>query len=186
MSETDFIVDFIRKVINEEKPAAPGAKPKSNPDEKIKKKKRGKKHGRGEVIVGYGPGKGAGGRFLGSVNSAGALAKTDPKLLMQNLNVKSGGSGLGGAEKILKAATSQTDTMNKAFGDVKKIKTGKKEAVVVKPGDINARNGANLLHHVLIGALGAKFLQAPEAIQIQAAGSEIIIHISPYKNSWEG
>jgi len=177
MADADFIVNFIRKVISEEK------EEKEKEDEP-KPKPRGKKYGKNDIIVGYGSGKGAGGRFLGSVNEAGALAKQNPKQLMKNLSVNSGGSGLRGAEKVLAAATSKTDAMSSAFGGVSKISKGKKEAVVIRPGKINARNGANLLHHVLIGAQGAGIFTAPEAVQIQVAGGQIIVHISPYKNSW--
>ena len=178
MSETDFIVDFVRKVISEQ----------SQKEEKPKMpaKKKRKAYGKNDIIVGYGAGKGAGGRFLGSVNEAGALAKGNPKLLMQNLGVSSGGSGLAGAEKVLSAALSKTDTMSTAFNGVTKVKSGGVEALYISPGLINARNGANLLHHVLIGAQGAGVFTAPKAVQIQTTGDKIVIHISPYKNSWEG
>jgi hypothetical protein len=173
MAKTDFIVNFIRKVISEEK-----EKDSSEP------KHKGKKYGKNDIIVGYGPGKGSGGRFLGSVNEAGALARDAPRELMKNLSVAAGGSGLTGVEKILKAAISKTDAMNQAFNGISKISKGERSAISITPGQINARNGANLLHHVLIGAQGAGMLRTPEAVQIQVAGSKIIVHVSPYKNSW--
>lgn len=179
MSETDFIINFVRKVINEK------TEEKSE-KEPSKKRSRGKAYGKGDIIVGYGAGKGAGGRFLGSVNEAGALAKDNPRQLMKNLGVGSGGSGLGGAQKVISSALSKTDAMSTAFQGVTKVKAGTREALYVNPGQINARNGANLLHHVLIGAQGAGVLSAPEAIQIQVVGGKIVVHISPYKNSWEG
>ena len=178
---SDFIIDFVRKVILEEKEKEKEDKNK----DKEPKSRKGKKYGKGDIIVGYGTGKGAGGRFLGSVNEAGALAKEQPKQLMKNLGVSGGGAGLSGVLKVISAAVGNTDTMKRAFGGATKIKKGTKEAVIIRPGDINARNGANLIHHVLIGAKGAGMFNADAAIQIQAAGSEIVIHLSPYKNSWE-
>lgn len=172
MTDTDFIVDFVRKVIKEEK-------------EKTKKPKpKGKKYGRNDIIVGYGAGKSAGGRFIGSVNEAGALAKEDPGALMNNLGVKAGGSGLKGAEKILKAAISSTEAMKIAFGNLTAKMSGARGSITVKPGKINSRNGANLLHHVLVGAQGAGIFNAPEAVQLQVYKDTIVVHISPYKNSW--
>ena len=174
MTDTDFIVDFVRKVIKEEKEKTKKPKPKP----------KGKKYGRNDIIVGYGAGKSAGGRFIGSVNEAGALAKEDPGALMSNLGVKAGGTGLKGAEKILEAAISSTETMKIAFGKLTAKTSGAKGSITVTPGRINSRNGANLLHHVLVGAQGAGIFKAPEAVQLQVYENTIVVHISPYKNSW--
>ena len=169
MTDTDFIVDFVRKVISEEK-------------EKTKKtRQKGKKYGRNDIIVGYGAGKSAGGRFIGSVNEAGALAKQDPKILMSNLRVKAGGTGLPGVKNVLSKAISATEAMSIAFG---KLSEPKSDVIMITPGKINARNGANLLHHVLVGAQGAGIFKAPEAVQLQVYKDTIVVHISPYKNSW--
>ena len=182
MSKPDFIINFVRKVLKEQAEE----KNKESKESPKPKKSKMKKHAPGDIVVGYGGGKGSGGRFLGSVNEAGALAKKDPKALMKNLGVGSGGTGLAGAEKLVSAVISGTDAMSRALKGVSKVKSGGKDAVFITPGEINARNVANLLHHVFIGAKGAGIFASPkEALQIQVSGGKVVIYQSPFKNSWK-
>ena len=68
-------------------------------DEPKPKKKLGKKIKVGEIGLSVG-----GGGFTKVVADAGALAKSNPKLLMTNLEIKGGGNGLDGVVKNLEAS----------------------------------------------------------------------------------
>ena len=84
-------------------------------EEKEKPKGRGNKKKAvkikpGEIGLSVG-----GGAFTKAVADAGALATKDPKQLMKNLEVSSGGSGFDGAGKIIQQAIGGAEVMQQAY-----------------------------------------------------------------------
>ena len=161
------IRQYIQRILNE------------GEDEPKPKKKKVTKIKPGEIGLSVG-----GGGFTKVVADAGALATKNPKQLMQNLEVKSGGSGLDGAMKIIKQAISTNDVMKQAYGGAKNISKGGASGLTVTMGQLNARNGAKFLHHTLMGAIKAGLLKSDVPLQIQVDGERVIIYASEIKGSW--
>ena len=99
---------YIQKILNEEE-----EKPKKEKKKKVTKIKAG------EIGLSVG-----GGGFTKVVADAGALATKNPKQLMDNLEIKSGGKDFNGAQTIIKQALDGSDVMQKAYGGLRKISKG--------------------------------------------------------------
>jgi len=132
--------------------------------------------------IGLSVGRGA---FTKVVADAGALAKDNPKQLMKNLEIETGGSGLDGVVKILRQAFEGTEVMDAAYGGLTKVTSGDRVGVEVSMGELNARNGAKFLHHTLMGAMSAGIFSSGEPLQIQVVGDGVVIHTGEYKGDWE-
>ena len=159
---------YIQKILNEE-------------EEKSKKEKKKKvtKIKAGEIGLSVG-----GGGFTKVVADAGALATKNPKQLMANLEIKSGGTDFNGAQAIIKQALAGSDIMKKAYGSLKNVSKGSLAGLEVSMGVLNARNGAKFLHHTLMGAMAAGKFQSTLPLQIQVVGDKVVIHTSEIKGSW--
>jgi len=125
-----------------------------------------------------------GGAFTKAVADAGALATKDPKQLMKNLEVSSGGSNFDGAGKIIQQAIGGAEVMQLAYGGVKKVSKGGNPGLRISMGELNARNGAKFLHHTLMGAMKAGLLKSNEPLQIQVDGEGVVVYASEIKGSW--
>lgn len=170
----DKLINEINAIIREEKSEE---KPKPK-----KKKKSKRKIKPGEIGLSVGRG-----GFTMTVADAGALATQNPKKLMGNLKIKSGGKGLTGAVQVLKQALVGTDAMKQAFGGLSKVSKGGKTGYSVGMGVLNARNGAKFIHHTLMGAKNAGlFNNNEEPLQVQVIGNEVIVYSSDMKGSWSG
>tara|TARA_B100000519_G_C14244608_1_gene439181 strand:+ start:1155 stop:1658 length:504 start_codon:yes stop_codon:yes gene_type:complete len=159
---------YIRSILNE---ASDGL---------LSEKKKMSKIQPGEI--GLSVGRGA---FTKVVADAGALAKENPKQLMKNLQIDTGGQGLDGVVKILRQAFNGTDVMDSAYGGLSKVTSGNRTGIEVSMGELNARNGAKFLHHTLKGAQSAGLLSSNEPLQIQVVGDGVVIHNGEHKGDWE-
>ncbi len=166
---------YIRKILSEEaEETGPGYGdlPKGRGS-------KGKKIQAGEIVLSTGRG-----GFRKAVKEAGALAEKQPKQLMKNLGIDKGGKDLQGAIDIMKAAISGTDTMGSAYGGLSIETKGDQKAVIIKPGGLDARNGAKFVHHTLIGAKNAGLYSIGVPLQVGVGNGQIVIYTSPQKGSW--
>jgi len=168
---------YIKKILEEGEEES--TKEKKSPG-RGHKKKVGKKIKVGEIGLSVG-----GGGFTKVVADAGALAKSNPKLLMTNLEIKGGGKGLDGVVKIWKQTMKQA-TMNKAYGGgISTITKGTRKGLKISTDQIGPRNGAKFLHHTLMGAKSAGLFSSDTPLQIQVVGDGVIVHTGENKGDWE-
>jgi hypothetical protein len=148
-------------------------------EEEEPKKKKVVKIKPGEIGLSVG-----GGGFTKVVADAGALAKSNPKQLMANLEIKGGGRDFEGAQKILKQALAGNAVMQQAYGGLTKVSKGGSSGIRITMGQLNARNGAKFLHHTLMGAMKAGLLSSNVPLQIQVDGENVIVYAAEVKGSW--
>ena len=168
------LIEKINNILREEKES--GGKKKA-----ATKKKKAAKIKPGEIGLSVGRG-----GFTKTVADAGALATQAPKKLMDNLEIKKGGSNLEGAVEVIKQALTGAEAMSNAYSGLSKVSRGGKTGYSLSMGALDARNGAKFMHHTLKGAQGAGLLQMSEPLQIQVVGDEVVIYTSDVKNSWTG
>ena len=153
----------------------------SSSSEKPKSKKRKSKKASGPTITAS-PGRG---RFETGVNDAGALGKDNPKQLMKNLKITSGGSGdLQGVANILAQAFKGAEAMQKAYGDHREISKGDKKGLQVSVDKIDARNGMKYIQHTLVAAQKVGLFRLKDPVQIDIDTGNIVIYFSNDKGSW--
>ena len=161
------IRSYIRSILNEQL------------DDLPKKKRTKIKPGE----IGLSVGRGA---YTKVVADAGALAEENPKQLMKNLEIKSGGSGLDGVVKILRQAFNGATAMEAAYGGMSKVTKGERVGIEISMGELNSRNGAKFLHHTLKGAENAGLFSSDDKpLQIQVVGDGVVIHTGEYKGDWD-
>lgn len=170
------LIEKINRILREQK----DGKGKSKLNEKSKPKKA-KKIKPGEIGLSVGRG-----GFTKSVADAGALATQNPKKLMDNLQIKKGGTGIEGTISVVQQAIGGAKAMESAYGNFSKVSKGGKTGYSLGMGALDARNGAKFIHHTLMGAKNAGILSVDEPLQIQVVGDEIIIYSSEVKGSWTG
>jgi len=126
------------------------------------------------------------GRFSAGVKEAGALAKEDPKKLMQNLKVKSavGQTDIEKIKTLLVQAFIGTDVMKNVYSGLSQVSSGSKTGLKIKVAEIKVRDGIKYLYHTLIGAQNAGILKLTSLIQIENASNTVIIY-SGERKTWE-
>jgi len=156
---------------------APSEKPKK------KSKKTKEKASAGEIRTAGAFG--SGGRAKSFVTDAKARAESDPKGLMEDLGIKSGGSGddLFQVQTIFNSAIHGNSVMSSAYtgarinlekpaGSDKAVK-----AVLVTMGGLDRKNGVRFMAHTLVAAQNAGFLNLDGGLQFaQGTSSDIIVY----------
>jgi len=165
---------YIRRMLTEQD-GEPSSSEKPKP-----KKRKSTKTKPGSITASTGSGK-----FTTGVNEAGALAKNDPKKLMKNLKISSGGPGdLKGVEYILKQAFKGAEAMQQAYSGYSAVSKGDKKGIKVSMGKLDPRNGVKYLQHTLVAAKTAGMFPLKDALQIDTDGGDIIIYLSDIKRGW--
>ena len=119
------------------------------------------------------------------VKEAGALAKDNPKQLMKNLKILSGGAGdLKGVASILTQALKGAEAMQKAYSGYSEVSKGDKKGIKVSMAGLDPRNGVKYLQHTFVAAKTAGLFRLKDALQIDVAGGAIIIYLSDIKGGW--
>lgn len=165
---------YIRRMLTEEKP------PSEVDEEPKKKRRKTTKTKPGSITASIGRG-----NYSSGVKEAGALAKDNPRLLMKNLKISSGGPGdLKGIQHILKQAFMGAEAMQQAYSDYNMISKGNKEGIKVSMSKLDPRNGVKYLQHTLFAAKEAGIFPLTDALQIDTSGNDVIIYMSNIKRSW--
>jgi hypothetical protein len=167
------IKDIVSDILFEEK-----KEEEKKEEEKKEKKPRSKAKAGIEASTGSG-------RFSAGVKEAGALAKDDPKKLMQNLKVSSvsGSDDMAKIKDLLKQAFVGTDAMKKVYTGLTQITMGMKTGLKVSVSEIKSRDGIKYLYHTMVGAENAGVLKLDSLVQIENSSGSIIIY-QGNKNSW--
>ncbi len=137
---------------------------------------------KGDVVV-----SGARGRPSKLTMEAGALAQSNPKQLMKNLNVSSSQRGnLDGLSSLLKQALTGTEAMKRAFGTTKLVQSKNDlKGVQVAQGELKLGTAAKFLNYSLVGAIKAGIISPEEVIQVKVlSGTGLVVYLSKTK-SWE-
>jgi hypothetical protein len=170
-----YLKQVIRKILTEQE--TQDEPKKASPSEPQKKKSDTLP---GEIGLSVGRG-----RWSKTIQEAGALAVDDPKQLMKNLKISERATGYNGVAKILDQALKSTETMRAAYKEISIAESGDKKGILIKMNELDNRNGAKYIQHVLVGAINSGMLGLNIPIQVDRIDDDsVVVYSSPVKNSW--
>ena len=124
------------------------------------------------------------GRVKAAVEEAGALARKNPKKLMQNLGVDGPPGGDSTAEKVLslvRSAIYGNEVMRQAYAGARELPTkeeGAQSKIAVTPRDLDIRSATKYMQHTLIAASRAGYIKLDHDVEIVRGGGIVLIQFT--------